>query len=328
MASIRIRDGKYQVNIRRRGYPTVTRTFTSRRAAKSWSKTTEFQMERGEFNPHSNITVDQLIKRYSQEVVPNFSGNNPAKYRCKTLRRLLGKYRVAELTPATLASYRDQRLQTIQPNSLRREFGLLSAAINTAVIDWGISIPSNPVQFVRVPKFDDRRERRLEDREEERLLDTAPPQYQRYIILALETAMRRSELLRMRKSHIDFDKRTLLIPVTKNGKPRTIPLSTSAIKAIKDQLQIFSDPNVISFERDPLIFTFSLRMFRRTFDRIREELNMKDWKPHDMRHEATSRLFEKGFSIVEVASITGHEDFKMLKRYTHIKPESLVARLG
>ena len=190
MASIRMRDGKYQVNIRRKGYPTVTRTFTSRRAAKSWSKTTEIQMERGEFNPHSSITVDELIKRYTKEVVPKFKGSNPALYRCKTLRRLLGKHRVAELTPATLASYRDERLQTIQPNSLRREFGLLSAAINTAAIDWGISIPSNPVQFARVPKFDDRRDRRLEDGEEERLLDTAPPQYQRYIILAIETAMR------------------------------------------------------------------------------------------------------------------------------------------
>ena len=211
---------------------------------------------------------------------------------------------------------------------MRREFGLLSAAINIAVIDWSIFIPSKPVQFVRVPKFDDRRDRRLEDGEEERLLDTAPHQCQRYIILALETAMRRSELLRMRKSYIDFDKRTLLIPVTKNGKSKTIPLSTSAIKAIKDQLQIFSDPNVIPIERDPLIFTFSLRIFRRTFDRIREKLNMKDWKPHDMRHEATSRLFEKGFSIVEVASITGHEDLKMLKRYTHLRAEDLVGRLS
>ena len=285
-------------------------------------------MERGEFNPQSNITVDELIKRYAKEVVPQFKGSNPAKYRCNTLRRMLGQVRVAELTPAILASYRDERLKTIQPNSLRREFGLLSSAINTAVIDWGIPIRSNPIQLVRVPKFDDRRDRRLEDGEEERLLDTAPSQYQRYIVLALETAMRRSELLRMRKSHIDFGKRTLLIPVTKNGKARTIPLSTRAIKAIKDQLQLFSDPNVISFERDPLIFTFSLRMFRRTFDRIREELDMKDWRPHDMRHEATSRLFERGFSIMEVASITGHEDLKMLKRYTHIRPETLVERLG
>ena len=328
MGYIRAREGRYQANVRRKGYTTVTKTFTSREAAKSWSKTTEIQMERGEFNPHSSITVDELIKRYTKEVVPKFKGSNPALYRCKTLRRLLGKYRVAELTPATLASYRDERLQTIQPNSLRREFGLLSAAINTAAIDWGISIPSNPVQFVRVPKFDDRRVRRLEDGEEERLLDTAPPQYQRYIILAIETAMRRSELLRMRKSHIDFDKRTLLIPVTKNGKPRTIPLSTKAIKAIRDQLQIVSDPNVIPIERDSLIFTFSLRMFRRTFDRIRKKLNMKDWKPHDLRHETTSRLFEKGFSIVEVASITGHDDLKMLKRYTHLRAENLVKRLG
>ena len=71
MASIRMRDGKYQVNIRRKGYPPVTRTFTSRRAAKSWSKTTEIQMEREEFNPHSNITVEKLISRYAKEVVPN-----------------------------------------------------------------------------------------------------------------------------------------------------------------------------------------------------------------------------------------------------------------
>ena len=177
MGYIRAREGRYQANVRRKGYATVTKTFTSREAAKSWSKTTEIQMERGEFNPHSNITVEELIKRYAKEVVPNFGGNNPAKYRCRTLRRMLGKYRVAELTPATLASYRDERLQAIQPNSLRREFGLLSAAINTAVIDWGISIPSNPVQFVRVPKFDDRRDRRLEDGEEEKLLNTAPPQY-------------------------------------------------------------------------------------------------------------------------------------------------------
>ena len=108
MGYIRAREGRYQANVRRKGYATVTKTFTSREAAKSWSKTTEIQMERGEFNPHSNITVDELIKRYAKEVVPNFSGNNPALYRCNTLRRLLGKYRVAELTPATLASYRDK----------------------------------------------------------------------------------------------------------------------------------------------------------------------------------------------------------------------------
>ena len=90
MASIRMRDGKYQVNIRRRGYPTVTRTFTSRRAAKSWSKTTEIQMERGEFNPHSNITVEELIKRYTNEWQ---TGDNPEfAIQDIPIRRVLSSY--------------------------------------------------------------------------------------------------------------------------------------------------------------------------------------------------------------------------------------------
>ena len=64
------------------------------------------------------------------------------------------------------------------------------------------------------------------------------------------------------------------------------------------------------------------------FTRLKEEYGIEDLRFHDLRHEATSRLFERGFNVMEVASITGHENLKHLKRYTHIKPESLVARLG
>ena len=63
-------------------------------------------------------------------------------------------------------------------------------------------------------------------------------------------------------------------------------------------------------------------------ERLWRDTGIENMKFHDLRHEATSRLFEKGFSIVEVASITGHEDLKMLKRYTHLRAEDLVARLG
>jgi len=64
------------------------------------------------------------------------------------------------------------------------------------------------------------------------------------------------------------------------------------------------------------------------FTRLKEQCGIEDLRSHDLRHEATSRLFEKGFSIVEVASITRHEDLKMLKRYTHLRAENLVGRLG
>ena len=86
--------------------------------------------------------------------------------------------------------------------------------------------------------------------------------------------------------------------------------------------------DVVQMERDPKLFRMSAPMFRHEIHKYRVKLDMEDWRFHDLRHEATSRLFERGFNVMEVALVTGHQDLRMLKRYTHLKPESLVARLG
>ena len=328
MANIRRRQGRWQAQVRRKGYSQVTKTFTSKEAAKRWIKAVETDMERGEFKPRLDMTVGQLIKRYQTDIIQKQKAHQSALVRCRRLRRMLGKINLSDLSPAHLASYRDERLKSIKPNTLKRELSILSSAINTAIIDWGIPIPSNPVAMTRIPKYDDSRDRRLKDGEEEKLLAIAKPVYRRAIIIAVETAIRRGELLNIRKSHINFDKQTLHIPETKTDTPRTIPLSTRAIKALRDQIKSISDANVVQIERGSKLFSMSSPMFRHEIHRYRVKLDMEDWRFHDLRHEATSRLFEKGLNTMEVASITGHEDLRMLKRYTHIKPESLVARLG
>ena len=147
----------------------------------------------------------------------------------------------------------------------------------------------------------------------------------RMITVAVETAVRRSELLRIKRSHINFSKQTLEIGLTKTGKPRTIPLSSRALNALKEQLR--ASEKVIPIEERPIFQITGSRLFK-DFQKLREEVGIIGFRWHDLRHEATSRLFEKGLNTMEVASITGHEDLRMLKRYTHIKPESLVARLG
>ena len=328
MATIRKRQGRYQAQVRRKGQPLVTRTFASKESAKKWIKAVETDMERGEFKPRLDMTVGQLIKRYQTDVIPKQKAHQSALVRCRRLRRELGKINLSDLSPAHLASYRDERLKTIKPSTLKRELSILSSAINTAIIDWGIPIPTNPVSMTRIPKHHGSRDRRLKDGEEEKLLGIAKPVYQRAIIIAVETAVRRGELLNIRKSHINFANQTLHIPQTKTDTPRTIPLSTRAIKALRDQIKSISDANVVQMERDSKLFSMSSPMFRHEIHRYRVKLDMEDWRFHDLRHEATSRLFEKGLNTMEVASITGHEDLRMLKRYTHIKPESLVARLG
>ena len=143
MASIRKRQGRYHAQVRRKGHPSITRTFASKTSATKWVKAVETDMERGEFKPQVNMTVDELIKRYQKEIVPQHKGASSDVSRCRTIRRLLGKVNLADLTPAVLASYRDQRLKLILPSTLRRELTILSSAINTAIIEWNIPLKMN-----------------------------------------------------------------------------------------------------------------------------------------------------------------------------------------
>ena len=147
----------------------------------------------------------------------------------------------------------------------------------------------------------------------------------RMITVAVETAVRRSELLRIKRSHINFFKQTLEIGLTKTDKPCTIPLSSSALKALKEQLR--ASDKVIPIEEEPIFQITGSRLFK-DFQQLRKEVVIIGLRWHDLRHEATSRLFEKGLNIMEVASITGHQDLKMLKRYMHLRAEDLVGRLG
>jgi len=326
MGSIRVREGRYQANVRRKGYSTVTKTFTSKEVAKRWIKSTEIAIEKGGYSPKISITVGEMLDKYKLICLAAHKGAEVSEqYRIKLLKDYFGATPLCDLTPAHLARFRDDRLKLVQPQTVKRDLSILSSAINTAIIEWNIPLKMNPVSMIRWKRTDQPRDRRFQDGEETRLLSHATPFMSRMITVAVETAVRRSELLRIKRSHINFSKQTLEIGLTKTGKPRTIPLSSRALKAIKEQLR--ASERVIPIEEQPIFQITGSRLFK-DFQKLREEIGMVDFRWHDLRHEDTSRLFEKGLNLMEVASITGHQDLKMLKRYTHIKPESLVARLG
>ena len=136
-------------------------------------------------------------------------------------------------------------------------------------------------------------------------------------MLALETAMRRGEILRIEYGNIDEVQRTLKIPVTKNGHPRTIPLSTLALSTLQSAYDGTSGK----------IFPVSPNAFRMAWEKLRRRVGIVDLHFHDLRHEAISRLFEKGLSIPEVALISGHRDYRMLFRYTHLRAEDVAKKL-
>jgi integrase len=178
----------------------------------------------------------------------------------------------------------------------------------------------NPVQIASKPKPGKGRDRRLEDGEEEKLLNAASPAFQAVILFALETAMRREEIASLQWKNVNVKSRYVYLPETKNSEARTVPLSVAAI----DILRNFPKPEGV--ER---VFGVTSEQITDTMKKVRVKAGLENIRFHDLRHEATSRFFENtDLDVMEVKAITGHKTLQMLSRYTHLRTARLADRLG
>lgn len=323
--------GQYQIRakVRKLGHKTITATFNNKRDAEAWARGVEADMDRGSFIPSTTAqrtTVRAALERYQKEVFPRLAqGGQCEVSRARRLIDAFGELSLAALDSSHVAAYRDRQLQAgAAPQSVKHDLGLLGRVLKHCVIDWGIPLTRGIVTSqVRKPTLPSGRDRRLVDDEEQLLLDAARKSKSKeigsIIIIALETTARRGEIAAMSWEHINLARRTWHIPHTKSGTPRTVPLSSRAVKVLQ-AIPRRIDGGVWVLRRADGI--------TQAFDRICQQAGIIGLNFHDLRHEATSRLFEKGLNIMEVASITGHKDLKMLKRYTHLRAEDLAEKLG
>ena len=325
MASIRKRIGangtSYHVQIRRKGLKPITQSFTQKSLAQQWARKTESDLERSEYldlSEAKTTTLSTVLTKYSNEVAIKLKGCSQEQSRCRCMSKRLGDRVLTDITPAVLAEYREERLGQVSAKTVREELSLLQRVFNVCLKDWGISLPgnANPVDLVRKPRGDNPRERRLIP-EEYRVISQVP-----LFAWAIETAMRRGEIAAMDWKQIDLGRRSLAIPVTKNGSSRTIPLSTTATATLTELLRGDEKPS------EGPVWEWAADYITREFIRLCQRHGFRDLRFHDLRHEATSRLFEKGLSLMEVASITGHKSLQMLNRYTHLSNDHLLAKLG
>jgi len=237
----------------------------------------------------------------------------------------LAQRALSSLRGADLAKYRDERVAAGKAsNTIRLELAIISHLFTIARKEWGMESLVNPVQLIRMPKPSIERDRRLQGDEAERLRNAASKSKScdigPMIDIALETAARRGEIAAMRWEYINLSRKIWYIPETKNGTPRTVPLSSVAIKILQ-RLPRRIDGNVWSLQREQGI--------TQAFERVCSRAQIENLHFHDLRHEATSRFFELGtLGIMEVAAITGHKDLKTLRRYTHLRAEDLAVKLG
>jgi integrase len=326
MATYRKRNNRWDVQIRRSGQQTLYRTFTHKKDAQYWATEAERDIERGVSVPQKSdvsIMLKDLLHRYGNEISIHKKGVEQELSRIKQMQRYpICSLPISGFTAQKAAQYMDQRLELVKPGTVSRELSILSNVLEIARREWGFPV-KNVIREIRKPSLPPGRSRRLLAGEEARILkECSRSKYAAYltplVLVALETAMRRGELLSLRWNDTNLDTQVAYLATTKNGDHRYVPLSTRAVTALLT-LPIDIKGNVFSIKAWQL---------RGHWDRACQRAGVENLRFHDLRHEATSRFFEKGLNVMEVAAITGHNDLRMLQRYTHLRAEDLAKKLG
>ena len=331
--------------LRRRGMDEIyeTASFPSEKEAKSWLEKTKAKFSLGILEKKTEAkrtTFMEAVLRYKDEILPLKKGKKQDNYKLNTIIKSfpINKF-LADITPADISKYKIERLKQVSGTTVIHELALISHIFSTAIKEWNFYDLINPVTKISKPKFNKSRDRRIKNEEIEYIIKNTESEFLKPIVrLALETAMRQSEISEMTWDMVDLKKRTITLPETKNGEKRVVPLSPNAFSIISNlTIPISKTEKVFNITSHSVSTSFAkaVKRSRKIYEKDCLEKNQQPEPDflvnihfHDLRHEATSRLFEKGFRVAEVSAITGHKTLEMVKLYTHISPEHLVSRLA
>jgi integrase len=338
----RLPSGRWRVQVRRK-QSYASETFLRHEDARQWATATERRIDRGEA-PVKRAKVDpttfeHLIDLHIEDMCQVGKAPRRSKaFTLEALREKLGVTKLKDLTRERLIQFgKDRAKEGAGPVTLSADVGYIKLVIMHAAAVHGIDVKGEPVDLARIALKrlgligkSRQRDRRPTADEIRRLLDYFDAHRQllipmgRIMRFAIASAMRQEEICRIRWNDVEPTNRVVIVhdrkdPREKNGNDQLVPLldltGFDALHLVQEQRRLWP--------RGELIFSYNSRSVGSAFRRACKELKIENLHFHDLRHEATSRLFEAGLRIEQVALVTGHRDWKMLKRYTHLRPEDL-----
>jgi integrase len=348
MASVTKRGDSWLVRVIRKGHEPVNKTFSTKRDAEAFAAVIESEIARGVYRraEGERVSFREILERYKLDVTPAKRGAaeeagrittllNSGSAACAMLDKTLGA-----LSPSVVAKWRDKRTVEVAPATLLREWAIFSHALEVARIEWGYAGLLNPFRDVRKPRVMNQRNRRVSPEELDAIVSASgSAELSALVCLAIETGARRGELLAICWRDIDLKRRVAQLKTgeTKNGHGRALPLSPVACALLQSIPKRLDGGTVFTMRPDSVT-----QAFRRAMHRARKAYELECVKQsqqpdagylvgikwHDTRHEACSRLAERGLSTTELAAISGHRTIQLLARYVHHRPEQLAERLA
>jgi integrase len=278
-----------------------------------------------EANP---VVVDHSFDEFKKRYMETYSKHNKAQssfvrdeYSFKQLDKSFSGLSLKEITPDRISEHKDRRMsEGATLGTLAKELQLLKSALNLAMREWKW-IKETPFVDVKIEVPKNQIERYLTPEEETRLLSKCPDWLKEIVLFAINTGMRRNEILTLKWPQVDLDRRVITLLVTKNKEKRGVPMNatvhailTSKVTKRKNSGYVF--PSEAGTQIGP-------NNMERAFRKARKEAGLTDVRIHDLRHTAASRMAQAGIDLYKVGTILGHNDVRMTKRYAHLNVESL-----
>jgi integrase len=341
MPSIIERNGRFRALIRKAGH-TRCATFSTSAAAKRWAAQVERGLEElkasGVMQPRGQTLAD-LIDRYVRELYPVKPWGRSKSADLRVLKRDLGHHQVSHLTSFLLTEhFRKGKVSRVGTSG---RMAYLVGVLRVARTVWHLDVPLQAALDARtalskigVTGRSRQRDRRVSDTELALLmahLDKRPVSevpMAEIVRFCVATAMRISEVCKLRWADLDPKGKTIKVRERKHPDAASKAVNAQVVPLLAatgyDALEIIQrQPR--NHER---IFPYNSHTVGTYFTRAVSELNeerpvLPDLHLHDLRHEAVSRLFAAGYQIQEVALVSGHRNWQMLRRYTHVKASDL-----
>ena len=316
----KLKSGKWFFEINKKGYPRLSKTFEEIKLGKKWASKIEHEIENGQFEDltkASKTTIRALLEKYRDEITVDKKGHREETAKINLLiRQDISSHTITSLKAHHLYRLKKEFDKVRAPATTNKYLHMLQNVWNTAKTVWGITMPPyNPFELVSMHKVDNARDRVLTTDEYSKLLDACSegnmPIIRDIVIFAYETGARQGEILKLKRSDVDFDKRLCTFLDTKNGEDRTIPLTDAAIEILKRHR--FGDT----------LFSLLPRRLRKHFSIACRRAAITNFRFHDLRACFCTNALLSGMTIPEVSVLSGHKDWKQLQRYTRIKPEDL-----
>ena len=307
----------YRVQIRRLNSKIISKTFATKKLAQQFASRLESDRQSllafGGLTSTS-VTLKVLIERYLKD---EYSGIHLKEQQSKLKFWLsaIGDKPLSEVVTTDISLSLDGLSKNFSNATVNRYKAAISVVFSYACRQYGL--PINPVKNIRSKPENNERIRFLSDDERARLFKACKAsQWSKLhllVLMAITTGARKSELLNLTFSDIDFERQTAYVQTSKNGQPRVLPLTN----------EVLAELNKFKSQEARLIFNSELKpdrpmCFTKQWKKALVQAEIKDFRYHDLRHSCASLLAQSGASLLEIAEVLGHKQIQVTKRYSHL----------